>query len=181
MTQTASCEAGFFHFTTKEVFHWLTIKKYSRHREGRQSPRSGNVEPFKAAPPVQDQPAPAKMEVSKGKDAPVPTGKVVDFTAARDAAAKGKPSEKAAAPDKGKQANKAKDAAKPRRGRPVRMTRRPPTRPSRSFGARTVNMAAFGGVPIPLRRSVCVCLHLTAEHQGIVSKRPEAETAVLYR
>ena len=82
--------------------------------------------------------------------------------------------------DKGKQANKAKDAAKPRRGRPVRMTRRPPTRPSRSFGARTVNMAAFGGVPIPLRRSVCVCLHLTAEHQGVVSKRPEAETAVLY-
>lgn len=77
-------------------------------------------------------------------------------------------------------ANKGKDAAKPRRGRPVKMTRQPPTRPSRNFGARTVNMAAFGGVPIPLRRSVCVCLHLTAEHQGVVSKRPEAETAVLY-
>ena len=69
----------------------------------------------------------------------------------------------------GKQANKAKDAAKPRRP-PVRMTRRPPTRPSRSFGTRTVNMAAFGGVPIPLYRSVCVCLHLAAEHQALSAR-----------
>ena len=51
---------------------------------------------------------------------PAPAGKVVDFTATRDGAAKGKPPEKAAAPDKGKQADKAKDVAKPRRGRPAR-------------------------------------------------------------
>ena len=49
---------------------------------------------------------------------PAPSGKVVDFTAARDGATKGKPPEKAVPPDKGKQADKAKDTAKPRRGRP---------------------------------------------------------------
>ena len=105
-------------------------------------PKQGKVEPVKADPPVQDQPAPAKAEAPKDKDAPAPSkegsplgkdekqttipgmgdpapsGKVVDFTAARDGATKGKPPEKAAAPDKGKQADKAKDAAKPRRGRP---------------------------------------------------------------
>lgn len=134
-------------------------------------------------------PAPSKEGMPPGKGEkqatipgtgdPAPAGKVVDVTAARDGAAKGKPRERLRSWIRA--ANKAKDAAKPRRGRPVRMTRRPPTRPSRSFGTRTVNMAAFGGVPIPLCRSVCVCLHLTAEHQGIVSKRPEAETAVLYR
>ena len=138
----------------------------------------------KPTPPKEDKPQPGKTDQQvtiPGMGDPAPAGKVVDFIATRDGATKGKPPEKAAAPDKDKQADKAKDAAKPRRGRPVRMTRRPPTRPSRSFGARTVNMAAFGGVPIPLRRSVCVCLHLTAEHQGVVSKRPETETAVLYR
>ena len=104
-------------------------------------PEPGKVEPAKAAPPVQDQPAPAKADASvvegapkvatppaaeqpapadkeapKDKDAPAPSmegtpqpgkdekqttipgmgdpapaGKVVDFTAARDGATKGKP------------------------------------------------------------------------------------------
>ena len=140
-------------------------------------PEPGKVEPVKAAPPVQDQPAPAKADASvvegapkvatpppaaeqpapadkeapKDKDAPAPSmegtpqpgkdekqttipgmgdpapaGKVVDFTAARDGAAKGKPPEKAAAPDKGKQADKAKDVAKPRRGRPARADKAAP-------------------------------------------------------
>ena len=139
-------------------------------------PKPGKVEPAKAAPPVQDQPAPAKADASvvegapkvatppaaeqpapadkeapKDKDAPAPSmegtpqpgkdekqttipgmgdpapaGKVVDFTAARDGATKGKPPEKAAAPDKGKQADKAKDAAKPRRGRPARADKAAP-------------------------------------------------------
>ena len=111
----------------------------------------GKVEPAKATPPVQEQPAPAKAETPKDKDAPAPSmegapqpgkdekqatisgmgdpapaGKVVDFTAARDGATKGKPPEKAAAPDKGKQADKAKDAAKPRRGRPARADKAAP-------------------------------------------------------
>ena len=72
-------------------------------------PKPGKVEPVKADPPVQDQPAPAKAEAPKDKDAPAPSkegapqpgkvekqttipgmgdpapaGKVVDFTAARD-------------------------------------------------------------------------------------------------
>jgi len=99
--------------------------------------------------PVAEQPAPAGKEASKEKDAPAkegapqpgkdekqttipgmgdpaPAGKVVDFTAARDGATKGKPPEKAAAPDKGKQADKAKEAAKPRRGRPARADKAAP-------------------------------------------------------
>ena len=102
-------------------------------------------------PPAAEQPALADKEVSKGKDAPAPSkegvpppgkdekqttipgmgdpapaGKVVDFTAARDGATKGKPPEKAAAQDKGKQADKAKDAAKPRRGCPPKANKAAP-------------------------------------------------------
>ena len=111
-------------------------------------PKPGKVEPAKAAPPVQDQPAPAKAEspviedaskvvapptaeqqapagkeVPKDKDAPAPsmegvpqpgkdekqttipgmgdpapTEKVVDSTAARDGAMKGKPPGKGCCP-----------------------------------------------------------------------------------
>ena len=131
-------------------------------------PKLGKVEPAKAAPPVQEQPTPAKTEApvvedvpkvvappaaeapkdkgtsapskegtpQPGKDEkqttipgmgdPAPAGKVVDFTAAREGAAKGKPPEKAAAPDKDKQADKTKDAAKPRRGRPPKADNAPP-------------------------------------------------------
>ena len=99
--------------------------------------------PKVVTPPAAEQPALADKEVSKDKGAPAPSkegvpppgkdekqatipgmgdpapaGKVVDFTAARDGATKGKLPEKAAAQDKDKQADKAKDAAKPRRGRP---------------------------------------------------------------
>ena len=116
-----------------------------------ESPKPGKVEPAKTAPLVQDQPALAKAETPKDKDAPAPSmegtpqpgkdekqttipgmgdpapaGKVVDFTAARDGVTKGKPPEKAAAPDKGKQADKAKDAAKPRRSRPARADKAAP-------------------------------------------------------
>ena len=95
-------------------------------------------------PPAADQPAPADKEApapSKegtppGKDEkqttipgmgnPAPAGKVVDFTAARDGATKGKPPEKAVAQDKDKQADKAKDAAKPRRGRPPKADKAAP-------------------------------------------------------
>ena len=111
----------------------------------------GKVEPAKATPPVQEQPAPAKAETPKDKDAPAPSmegapqpgkdekqatisgmgdpapaGKVVDFTTAREGTAKGKPTEKAAAPDKDKQADKSKDAAKPRRGRPPKADKAAP-------------------------------------------------------
>ena len=41
-------------------------------------------------------------------------------------ATKGKPPEKAVAPDKDKQADKAKDAAKPRRGRPPKVDKAAP-------------------------------------------------------
>ena len=103
----------------------------------------GKVEPAKADSPVRDQPAPAKTEAPvvegapqsgksekqttiPGMGAPAPAGKVVDFSAVRDGATKGKPPEKAAAQDKGKQADKAKDAAKPRRGRPPKADKAAP-------------------------------------------------------
>ena len=107
--------------------------------------------PKAATPPTAEQPTPADKEAPKDKDAPAPSmegtpqpgkdekqttipsmgdpapaGKVVDFTAVREGAAKGKPPEKAAAPDKGKQADKAKDAAKPRRGRPPKADKAAP-------------------------------------------------------
>lgn len=109
------------------------------------------VEGKTAPDPAAEQPAPAGKEAPKDKDAPAPSkegapqpgkdkkqttipgmgdpapaGKVVDFTAARDGATKGKPPEKAVAPDKGKQADKAKDAAKPRRGRPPKADKAAP-------------------------------------------------------
>ena len=91
----------------------------------------------KEAPKDKDAPAPSMEGVPQpGKDEkqttisgmgdPAPAGKVVDFTAARDGAAKGKPPEKAAAPDKGNQADKAKNAAKPRRGRPPKADKAKP-------------------------------------------------------
>ena len=90
----------------------------------------------KEAPKDKDAPAPSKKGTPPGKDEkqttipgmgdPTPAGKVVDFTAARDGATKGKPPEKAVAPDKDKQADKAKDAAKPRRGRPARADKAAP-------------------------------------------------------
>ena len=114
-------------------------------------PNPGKVASVKVGSPVQDQSAPVKAEPPKDKDAPAPSkegtlhpgkdekqttipgmgdpapaGKVVDFTAAREGAAKGKPPEKAAAPDKGKQTVKAKDAAKPRRGRPPKADKAAP-------------------------------------------------------
>ena len=107
------------------------------------------VEGKTAPDPAAEQPAPAGKEASKEKDTPAkegapqpgkdekqttipgmgdpaPAGKVVDFTAARDGATKGKPPEKAVVPDKGKQADKAKDAAKPRRGRPAKADKAAP-------------------------------------------------------
>ena len=98
--------------------------------------------PKVVAPPAAEAPkdkgtsAPSKEGTPPGKDEkqttipgmedPAPAGKVVDFTAARDGATKGKPPEKAAAPDKDKQADKAKDAAKPRRGRPPKADKAKP-------------------------------------------------------
>ena len=105
-------------------------------------------------PPAAEQPAPAGKEAPKDKDTPAPSkegtpqpgkdekqatipgmgdpapaGKVVDSTAAREGAAKGKPKEKTAAPDKDKQADKMKDAAKPRRGRPPKADKAAPDKP----------------------------------------------------
>ena len=118
-----------------------------------EAPVTEDVSKVVASPTV-EQPAPAGKEAPKDKDAPAPSmegvpqpgkdekqttipgmgdpapaGKVVDFTAAREGAAKGNPTEKVAAPDKGKQADKAKDAAKPRRGRPPKADKAAPDNP----------------------------------------------------
>ena len=94
---------------------------------GKEAPKDKNA----PAPSKEGAPQPGKDEKQTtipGTGDPTPAGKVVDFTAARDGATKGKPPEKAAAPDKGKQADKAKDAAKPRRGRPARADKAAPDR-----------------------------------------------------
>ena len=68
-------------------------------------------------PPKEDKPQPRKTDQQvtiPGMGDPTATGKVVDFTAARDGTVKGKPPEKSPASDKGKQP----DAPTPRRGRP---------------------------------------------------------------
>lgn len=89
--------------------------------------------------PAPEQPALAKENTPQpdkdekqttipGMGDPAPAGKVVDFTAVRDGAAKGKPPEKDAASDKEKQADKAKDAAKPHRGRPAKADKAAPDR-----------------------------------------------------
>ncbi len=116
-----------------------------------EAPVVADASPVVTPPLAAEQPAPAGKEALKGKDAPAPSkegapqpgkdekqttipgmgdpapaGKVVDFTAARDGATKGKPPEKAVAQDKDKQADKTNDAAKPRRGRPPKADKAAP-------------------------------------------------------
>ena len=76
-------------------------------------------------PSKEDKPQPGKTDQQvtiPGMGDPVPAGKVVDFTAARDGTAKGKPPEKDTASDKGKQP----DAPTPRRGRPPKESKSAP-------------------------------------------------------
>ena len=77
------------------------------------------------APPKEDKPQPGKTDQQvtiPGMGDPAPAEKVVDFTAARDGTAKGKPPEKVAAPDRGKQP----EARTPRRGRPPKESKSAP-------------------------------------------------------
>ena len=76
----------------------------------------------------------------------------MDFTAARDEAAKSNPPVKTAAPNKGKQADKAKDATKPRRGRPPKADKAAPTRPSRSIGTIFPKASCLLGKMLPLKQ-----------------------------
>ena len=121
-------------------------------------PELGKVEPAKAAPSCRIRPPRPKRRLPKtrtlllrlwrvrrsrartrnrpqspGMGDPAPAGKVVDFTAAREGAAKGKPPEKVAAPDKGKQADKRRMRPSPAGAAHPRLTRRLPTRPSRNL------------------------------------------------
>lgn len=92
---------------------------------GKEAPKDKNT----PAPSKEGTPQPGKNEKQTtipGMGDPAPAGKVVNFIAARDGATKGKPPEKAVAPDKDKQADKAKDAAKPRRGRPPKVDKAAP-------------------------------------------------------
>ena len=83
----------------------------------------------KPTPPKEDKPQPGKTDQQvtiPGMGDPTPAGKVVDFTAARDGTAKGKPPEKVAAPDKGKQP----EAPTPSRGRPPKEIKSAPGKAS---------------------------------------------------
>ncbi len=135
-----------------------------------------------ATPPTAEQPAPADKEAPKDKVAPAPSmegtpqpgkdekqttipsigdpapaGKVVDFTAARDGATKGKPPEKAAAPDKGKQTDKVKDGparadkAAPDKAKPQPRDKMSQSKPPAGKGApvKTETPAATEQSPAP--------------------------------
>ena len=59
----ASHRAGFFYFTTKEVFRWLTIKRiFPTLGQRDEAPQLGKGRRHSSLPLVQDQPAPAKAE-----------------------------------------------------------------------------------------------------------------------
>ena len=99
-------------------------------------PAAGKSLEGKASPA--EQPAPAGKDAPKEKEPPdkplpedkqtaipgmeAPAGKVVDFVAVRDGAAKDKPPEKAKVPDNGKQT----DSPTPRRGRPPKESKAVP-------------------------------------------------------
>ena len=112
-------------------------------------------------PPAAEQPALADKEVSKGKDAPAPSkegvpppgkdekqttipgmgdpapaGKVVDFTAARDGATKGKPRKRLRPRIRASRRIKRRMRLSPAGAVHPRLTRRPPTRPSRNLGTK---------------------------------------------
>ena len=79
----------------------------------------------KPTPPKEDKPQPGKTDQQitiPGMGDPTPAGKVVNFTAARDGTAKGKPPEKATAPNKGRQP----ESPTPRRGRPPKESKSTP-------------------------------------------------------
>ena len=91
-----------------------------------ESPKPRNTEPIKADLPVQEQPDPIKPEppdkplpkdkqtTIPGMEAPASAGKVVDFAAVRDGAAKGNEPEKTV------------EEPKPRRGRPPKADKTAP-------------------------------------------------------
>lgn len=165
-------------------------------------PEPGKVEPAKAAPPVQDQPAPAKADASvvegapkvatppaaeqpapadkeapKDKDAPAPSmegtpqpgkdekqptipgmgdpapaGKVVDFTAARDGAAKGKPRKRLRPRIRASRRIKRRMRPSPAGAARPGLTRRPPTRLSRNLGTKCPKANRLPGKALPPRR-----------------------------
>lgn len=120
----AKTEAPVVEGTTEAPIHSAAEKP----SEGKTVPGPAPEQP---APARENTPQPDKDEKQTtipGMGDPAPAGKVVDFAAVRDGAAKDKPPERAAAPDKDKQADKAKDAAKPRRGRPSKADKAAPDR-----------------------------------------------------
>lgn len=93
-----------------------------------------------------------KQTTIPGMGDPAPSGKVVDLTAVRDGATKGKPPEKAVAQDKDKQAGKAKDAAKPRRGRPPKADKAAPDKATPQPRTKCPKANRLRGKALPPRR-----------------------------
>lgn len=127
--------------------------------------------------PAAEQPAPGGTEAPKDKDAPAPSkegapqpgkdekqttipgmgdptpaGKVVDFTAARDGATKGKPPERLLPRIRTSRRIKRRRRPSPAGAARPRLTRRPPTRPSRNLGTKCPEANRLPGKALPLRR-----------------------------
>ena len=134
--------------------------------EGKTAPDPAAEQPASAgkeAPKDKDAPAPSeegapqpgkdeKQTTIPGMGDPAPAGKVVDFTAARDGATKGKPPEKAAAPDKGSRRIKRRMRPSPAGAARPGLTRRPPTRLSRNLGTKCPKANRLPGKALPPRR-----------------------------
>ena len=124
-----------------------------------ESPKPRNTEPIKADLPVQEQPDPIKPEppdkplpkdkqtTIPGMEAPASAGKVVDFAAVRDGAAKGNEPEKTV------------EEPKPRRGRPPKADKTAPRdKKSQGKGGRAFAVYKKEGFPHSRRcqdRSCC--------------------------
>ena len=86
----------------------------------------------------------------KGNPAPAPAGKVVDFAAAREEAGKDK-APKQKAPKQKPRSRRTKQRPRPARAARQRLTRRPPTRPSRPRGTKCPKVIRLLGKELPPR------------------------------
>lgn len=128
-------------------------------------------------PPAAEQPAPAGKETPKDKDTPAPSkegtpqpgkdekqatipgmgdpapaGKVVDFTAAREGGRRASPRKRLRPRIRTSRRTKRRMRPSPAGAAHPRLTRRPPTRPSRNLGTKCPKANRLPGKALPPRR-----------------------------
>ena len=121
-----------------------------------EQPAPGDKDKDAPAPSKEGAPQPGKAEKQTtipGMGDPTPAGKVVDFTAARDGATKGNSPRKRLLPRiRASRRIKRRMRPSPAGAARPRLTRRPPTRPSRNLGTKCPKVNRLPGKALPLRR-----------------------------